>query len=247
MANTYVKIAEVSVGAGGAASIDFSSIPSTYTDLVILSSTRLDNGTDNGVRLQFNGDTGSNYSWRYLYGNGSAASSGSGSSQTYAFGAISNRSTATASTFANCLTYIPNYLASTAKSVSLDGINENNATAADAMLWASLWTGTAAVTSIKLFPSVGNFVQYSSATLYGISKSQETTMADTKVIINCETGEVTEVELTPEEIAQRKADAEAAEVAKALKEATKAELAALKQSVLDRLGITEDEAKALLA
>lgn len=72
-------------------------------------------------------------------------------------------------------------------------------------------------------------------------------MADTKIIVNCETGEVTEVELTPEEIAQRKADAEAAEVAKALEEATKAELAALKQSVLDRLGITEDEAKALLA
>ena len=72
-------------------------------------------------------------------------------------------------------------------------------------------------------------------------------MADTKIIVNCETGEVQELALSPEEIAQRKADAEAAEVAKALEEATKAELAALKQSVLNRLGITEDEAKALLA
>lgn len=48
-------------------------------------------------------------------------------------------------------------------------------------------------------------------------------------------------------LAQREIDEEAARVAKALEEATKAELAALKQSVLDRLGITEDEAKALLA
>lgn len=171
MANTFVKIADYTVTGATAASIDFTSIPNTYTDLLILTSTRLDNGTDNGVRLQFNGDTASNYSWRYIYGNGSTATSGSGATQTYAFGAISNRSTATASTFANCYTYIPNYTASTAKSVSLDGINENNATAADAMLWASLWTGTAAISSIKLFPSVGNFVQYSTAYLYGISKS----------------------------------------------------------------------------
>lgn len=72
-------------------------------------------------------------------------------------------------------------------------------------------------------------------------------MADTKIIVNCETGEVQEVELTAEEIAQREADAKAAAEAKAAEEAAAAELAAKKQAVLDRLGITEDEAKALLA
>lgn len=72
-------------------------------------------------------------------------------------------------------------------------------------------------------------------------------MADTKIIVNCETGEVQEVELTAEEIAQREADALAAAEAKAAEEAAAAELAAKKQAVLDRLGITEDEAKALLA
>lgn len=72
-------------------------------------------------------------------------------------------------------------------------------------------------------------------------------MAETKIIVNCETGEVQEVELTAEEIAQREADAKAAAEAKAAEEAAAAELAAKKQAVLDRLGITEDEAKALLA
>lgn len=72
-------------------------------------------------------------------------------------------------------------------------------------------------------------------------------MALTKLIVNCETGEVSEVELTADEIAQREADAKAAEEARAAEEAAKAELAATKAAVLERLGITEDEAKALLA
>ena len=72
-------------------------------------------------------------------------------------------------------------------------------------------------------------------------------MADTKIILNCETGEVTEVELTAEEIAQRTEDAVKAANAKVEEALAAAELAAKKQAVLDRLGITEDEAKALLA
>jgi hypothetical protein len=72
-------------------------------------------------------------------------------------------------------------------------------------------------------------------------------MADTKIIVNCETGEVTELELTAEEVAQREADAAAFAAAKAEEEAAKAEQAATKASVLARLGITEDEAKALLS
>lgn len=72
-------------------------------------------------------------------------------------------------------------------------------------------------------------------------------MAETKIIVNCETGEVTEVELTAEEIKQREADAKAAAEAKAAEEAAQAELAATKAAVLERLGITEEEAKALLA
>ena len=62
MPDTFIKIASVTVGSGGASSIDFTSIPSTYTDLVVVHSLR---GTNAAVyqqaRIQFNGDTASNY------------------------------------------------------------------------------------------------------------------------------------------------------------------------------------------
>ena len=69
----------------------------------------------------------------------------------------------------------------------------------------------------------------------------------TKIIVNCETGEVSEVELTAEEIAQREADAAAFEAEKAAKEAEEAAKAQAKAELLDRLGITADEAKLLLS
>ena len=69
----------------------------------------------------------------------------------------------------------------------------------------------------------------------------------TKLIINCETGEQTEVELTAEEIAQREADAQKAEEDRLAKEAQEAAQTKLKADVLKRLGITEQEAKALLS
>jgi hypothetical protein len=71
-------------------------------------------------------------------------------------------------------------------------------------------------------------------------------MADTKIIVNCETGETLEVELTAEEIAQRAADAQAFADAKAAEEADKAAKAAEKAALLAKIGITEDEAKLLL-
>lgn len=71
-------------------------------------------------------------------------------------------------------------------------------------------------------------------------------MADTKIVVDCSTGEVSEIELTAEEVAQREADAKAAAEAKAQEEADKAANAAAKADLLAKLGITEDEAKLLL-
>ena len=71
-------------------------------------------------------------------------------------------------------------------------------------------------------------------------------MADTKIIVNCETGETLEVELTPEEIAQREADAQAFAEAKAAEDADKAAKATEKAALLERLGITAEEATLLL-
>jgi hypothetical protein len=69
----------------------------------------------------------------------------------------------------------------------------------------------------------------------------------TKLIINCETKEQIEVELTDEEIAQLEADRAKAEADRATKETELAEQAKVKAAVLKRLGLSEAEAKALLS
>ena len=71
-------------------------------------------------------------------------------------------------------------------------------------------------------------------------------MADTKIVVDCSTGEVSEIELTAEEVAQRAADAQAFADAKAAEDADKAAKAADKAALLERLGITEEEAALLL-
>lgn len=167
MAITYKKIASVTVtSAGGASNIEFTSIPSTYDDLVVKVSGRSSFSYYYG-QVYFNNST-TGYSRRQLGGDGSSAFSGSYSNE---FTLIVGRSNETASTFGNMEIYIPNYAGSTNKSFSVDGVTENNATSAYAIMYAALWSNTAAITSIKLDPDSGDFVQYSTATLYGISKS----------------------------------------------------------------------------
>lgn len=167
MAYTYSKIATVTVGSGGASSIDFTSIPSTYTDLMVRVSGRL-SVTDIGVYMYFNSDTtAANYSFINVYGNG--ANTFSINSSAEAIGTYLNESGYTASTFGSSDIYIPNYTSSNKKSFSTDTTTENNATTSYAVLLAGLWSGTSAITGIKLQPRTsGNFVQYSTATLYGI-------------------------------------------------------------------------------
>jgi hypothetical protein len=166
---TMVKIETVTVGSGGAASIEFTNIPQTYTDLMILYSSRSAGNVTGSwsCKWSFNGATTS-YTTRGLFGDGSAASS-STTSDTY--GGYHNNSTSTASTFGNGSIYIPNYTSSNNKSYSIDAVAENNATAGYASLLAGLRSNTAAITSVKLEDYNGNnLAQYSSATLYGISK-----------------------------------------------------------------------------
>lgn len=72
-------------------------------------------------------------------------------------------------------------------------------------------------------------------------------MADTKIVVNCETGEIAEIELTEDEIQERKANAAAYAKAKADEDKAAAQKAALKSSVAERLGITADELAALIS
>jgi hypothetical protein len=165
MANTYVKIASYAA-TGSVANITFSSIPSTYTDLVLKVSLRGSVGNDYG-QVIINGST-TGYTRKTLLGNGSGATSGNFSSEY--FNTI-NPSTSTASTFSNVEFYFPNYAGSTNKTVSVDAVTENNATSATALMQAVLWSNTAAITSLAVSQDGGNLVQYSSATLYGILKN----------------------------------------------------------------------------
>ena len=168
MANTYTLISSVTVGAGGASSIDFTSIPATYTDLLVKLSTRTTGAAVADVSLRFNSAT-TNYSYRDIEGNGSTAASYSGTS--FLWAGEANRGDATASTFANIEIYIPNYAGSTNKSISVDSVTENNGTLAYSDLIAGLWSNTSAITSISLLLSSGNHAQYSTAYLYGIKNS----------------------------------------------------------------------------
>lgn len=169
MADTFVKIASATVGAGGASSIDFTSIPSTYTDLCIKLSGRINNSNPGwyDASITFNG-SGSSYSGRFIYGSGSGVSNGTESSIIVR----TSSNSVTANTFGNAEIYIPNYAGSTNKSVSIDQVAENNATLGLTMLTASLWSNTAAINQITLTPITSNsWMQYSTATLYGILKA----------------------------------------------------------------------------
>jgi hypothetical protein len=169
MANTYTLIASSTVGSGGAASIDFTSIPATYTDLCLKVTAR-DSSTSGpyGVLISFNGSA-SNFSGVFLEGNGASASSGN----LARYIGTETPANYTASTFSNIEVYIPNYAGSNNKSFSADGVSENNATTAYATLNAGLWSITTAINQITLYIGNGTplFAQYSTAYLYGISKS----------------------------------------------------------------------------
>lgn len=169
MAATFTKIATVTVGSGGASSIAFSSIPSTYTDLCIKMSARF-NSSNTLVKITYNSNT-SSYTRRQLVGENSSASSYNASD---AFVAYIDGTDQTASTFSNTELYIPNYNSSNYKSSSIDTVKENNASTAWVVAMnVNLWSNTSAITSISLSDLSGtaSFVQYSTATLYGISNS----------------------------------------------------------------------------
>ena len=166
MATTYEAIATVTVGSGGAASIDFSSIPATYTDLQLLISIREETSASAVAFIKFNNTT-ANRSERYLQGNGSSVAAGT----TTVLQFIACQPSDTANTFGNASIYIPNYASSNYKSVSSDSVSENNATGAFSRLVAGLWSDTSAINQITITTDTGDVAQYSTATLYGIKNS----------------------------------------------------------------------------
>ena len=169
----YESIATTTVGSGGAANITFSSIAATYTHLQIRGIIRGTTATPdyNGLRIQLNSDTGANYAWHELFGDGATAASYSGSSTTYMDDiGILTGGTNTANIFGANIIDILDYASTTkTKTVrSLSGQNSNN-TYGGIRLSSGLWNSTSAVTSIKLFYGASaTIAEYSSFALYGI-------------------------------------------------------------------------------
>ena len=171
---TYTLI-ESQVLGSSAASVTFSAIPATYTDLVLRVSARSSSVADaDAIRYRFNSDTTSNYSFTVLQGLGTSAASSRESNYTfngrYFYAAVGG--TSTSDTFGNGELYIPSYTANQYKPISEFGVEENNATTANMNVGASLWRNTAAINTIYLYlQSAANFVTDSSFYLYGIKNS----------------------------------------------------------------------------
>jgi hypothetical protein len=163
MPANYVLLSQITTSVD-VSSVTFSNIPQTgYTDLVIKTSTR---GDGSFTRAEFNGDTASNYSSRFVRGNGSSAAS---SVQTFVIPDVTNQSSFTANTFSNSEMYIPNYSVNgTIKSANTDLVAENNATENYMAFVANRWIGTAPITSIRIFYP-GNFFAGSTFSLYGVA------------------------------------------------------------------------------
>jgi hypothetical protein len=171
MANTFTLIESVTVGSGGAASIDFTSIPATYTDLCLKVSLKTNpNAGVESVTIEFNGSP--TYTLRRLYADGATIASDSATNKYFL---IANADAATVtSVFGNGEVYIPNYTGTTNKSFSADSVAEINATSGNFMeMVAGMATLTSAITTITLKPfTISNsFVQYSTAYLYGVSNA----------------------------------------------------------------------------
>lgn len=160
-------IQTVSVGAGGAANITFSSILGTYTDLVLIISARSGNPGDqwDGIKIQFNA-TGSTYTYKSVRGNGYNTSQ---STTDVVIGYMTGNSAVSGIQGATRLT-IANYAGSGLKTFIGDSASEGDFYSRMG-IFSGKWDGTAAITTIALTSESGqNFLQYSSASLYGVLK-----------------------------------------------------------------------------
>jgi hypothetical protein len=167
MAATYEPIATQTLSSS-VSSVTFSSIPQTYTDLVIVQSAFVANQMD--TRIQFNGDTATNYSWTVLFGSGSAAGSYRESNKTAiptGYYSQIDISPAT-STF---IIQIMNYSnATTNKTVLTRGNNAASGRGVDAIV--GLWRSTAAITSVALnVDATHQYTSGSTFTLYGVKSA----------------------------------------------------------------------------
>ena len=164
MASTYTPIATTTTS-GSASTYTFSSIPSTYTDLILVVSGTNSSGSTEDLMVRYNGDSATNYSRTFLEQNSSSSSSGRTSNQTYA---IIGGYIPPGRNFVSIFQFL-NYSNTTTYKTSLSRANESGTSYA---LYATvgLWRSTSAINSVQVFwPSAGNFGNGTTMTLYGIT------------------------------------------------------------------------------
>lgn len=174
MALTYDALSTVTC-TGNTSSIDFTNIPQTYTDLLLLLSLRGNGYNATDVNMRFNSDTGSNYGYRLFWkdGNSTSVTGSTVASAVSMFTGFGTGSNTTASAWASNSIYIPNYTLSRSKVASIESVTEANTSDTWNIGNAGIWTGTAAITSISLFPPTGGqyYIASSTVTLYGIKSA----------------------------------------------------------------------------
>ena len=168
--NSYESIATVTVGSTAQASITFSSIPSTFKHLqlrIIARTAYVD--TNSGGILNFNSDSGANYAWHRMYGDGGTPTANGNASATFARVDRMPGSTATGSVFGAFIVDILDY-ANTSKNKTLRSLGGYDANGNGwASFNSSLWINNSAISSITFANAdSGNLVQYSQVALYGI-------------------------------------------------------------------------------
>jgi hypothetical protein len=170
MPNTFELIAAQTLSTAQS-SITFSSIPSTYTDLVLKCSARSAVAqVFDQIRMAFNGTMTA--SFQNITGDGSGASAENITGQSTIKVTPGVGASATSNTFSNDEIYIPNYAGSNNKSVSSDAVGENNATTAYSVLTAGLNASTTSINTITLTNQSGsNFVANSTFYLYGVKNA----------------------------------------------------------------------------
>ena len=173
MANTYQLISS-NVLSTATASVTFSAIPATYTDLVILGTARSSvSGVSDVVQTEFNSNTSAIYSNTLVYANNATAGSIRSSNDAAARSVYYiSGDTATSNTFGTFEIYIPSYTVSQNKPYSGFGVGENDSANERIGASAMLFRSTTAISSIKLTLLTGpNFMSGSSFYLYGIKNS----------------------------------------------------------------------------
>lgn len=167
--NSYESIQTVTVGSGDASDITFSSIPSTYKHLQVrlIGRDTFYANSDTAWKITFNSDTGSNYSYHGLTGDGSSASASAGSSAAFIYIAGFPTDGATASTYGatvvDVLEYANTNIYKTVR--ALGGYDKNGG--GFVALRSGNWRSTSAITSLTITPQTG-IKQYSQFALYGI-------------------------------------------------------------------------------